>query len=189
MNDAHSEIPVTQEDMQTLWKLAIATLKHAMFGGVATFQINPTPGLSEKRGAFVSLEKSGQLRGCMGCVQPDTQLPETIKEAALDAALKDRRFSPLQAEEWPELQLEVSVLSPIVPLQNISDIQIGKTGLIIQKGTHNGILLPQVAVDYRLNPESFLIQLCRKAQLPDTTWKHAEIFSFTVQTIGGTING
>jgi len=81
------------------------------------------------------------------------------------------------------MEVEISILSPLVPVNNTKDIRVGKHGLVIRKGQRSGLLLPQVASEYGWDRETFLRQLCRKAGLPDDAWKDAELYSFTAEII------
>jgi AmmeMemoRadiSam system protein A len=106
---------------------------------------------------------------------------------ALHAALNDRRFSPVRAEELRDIQIEISVLTPWYPVENVDDIVPGRDGLILVKNGQQGVLLPQVAIENHLNREQFLEALCRKSGLPPGSWKNdtklyafqAEVFSET----------
>ena len=107
-------------------------------------------------------------------------LGEAIVRCAVSAALEDPRFSPLKATQLEELDIEISVLSPLEPI-SAEDIEIGRHGLLIVNHAQRGLLLPQVAVEHRLTREQFLEETCRKAGLPREAWKHADtrIFGFT----------
>ncbi len=137
--------------------------------------------LKENRGAFVSLHRRGQLRGCIGMIQPSRPLHQVIDEMATAAAFEDGRFEPLSADELKDLEVEISVLTPLQKLQNIEEIEIGKHGLYIKKGFYSGLLLPQVATEYNWNRQTFLEETCRKAGLPRNAWKEkgTEIYLFS----------
>jgi AmmeMemoRadiSam system protein B/AmmeMemoRadiSam system protein A len=139
------------------------------------------PVMNEPRGGFVTLKKHGQLRGCIGYIEAIKPLIETVQEMANAAAFNDHRFSPVTAEEIPDLEIEISVLSPIETIDDVSLIEVGKHGIIITKGMNRGLLLPQVATEWGWDRETFLDQTCIKAGLPQGTWKETgtriEIFS------------
>lgn len=144
----------------------------------------PSPHLAEKRGAFVTLHLAGQLRGCVGFVQPSRGLYQTIIEAALSAAFHDPRFLPVSPEEAPELQVEISVLSPLRPIAP-EEIVVGRHGLVVSRGLYRGLLLPQVAVQQAWDTATFLEQTCLKAGLPIDAWKHgATLQAFTAEVFG-----
>lgn len=145
-----------------------------------------SPILSEKRGAFVTLHKDGQLRGCIGYIEAIKPLEETVKEMAAAAAFNDWRFSPVAPHEFSKLEIEISVLSPIFPVKDPKTIEIGRHGLIVTRGSQRGLLLPQVAMEWGWDRETFLAQTCVKAGLPENAWKEkdtklecftAEVFS------------
>ncbi|MCX5912546.1 MAG: AmmeMemoRadiSam system protein B [Deltaproteobacteria bacterium] len=141
----------------------------------------PPSNLQEKRGAFVSLHKSGRLRGCIGQIVPAKPLYQTIEDMAVAAAFDDPRFEPLAAKELPDLELEISVLTPMERMKKADEIEIGKHGLYIKKGFSSGLLLPQVAAEYGWDRTTFLEETCRKAGLPRSAWKEksTEIYLFS----------
>ena len=141
---------------------------------------------TEKCGAFVTLHKKGELRGCIGYIEGYKPIPDTIKEMAISAAFKDPRFSPLKADEYNLIDLEISVLSPIEKVNDISEIVVGRDGLIITRGHNRGLLLPQVATEYGWDRKTFLEQTCRKAGLPADAWKDSStiIEKFSAQVFG-----
>jgi AmmeMemoRadiSam system protein A len=141
------------------------------------------PGLLEKKGAFVTLTKFDQLCGCIGMIQSPKQLWQTVVDCAVSSATQDPRFESLTFEELADVKIEISVLSPFTKLGEPKDIQVGKHGLYIKKGSSSGLLLPQVAERYNWDAMEFLRQVCRKAGMPEDTWKHkgAEIFVFTAE--------
>jgi len=108
-------------------------------------------------------------------------LYKTVKEMAVQAAFADPRFSPLNPDELAELDLEISVLTPLERIDDPSQIEIGKHGLLIRKKSHSGLLLPQVATEHGWDPYQFLEWTCRKASLPPEAWRDSEteIFVFS----------
>lgn len=147
------------------------------------WQPEERPGiLAEHRGAFVTLELRGELRGCVGQVEPQKSLAFTVARCAISAAREDDRFNPIQSGEVAQLTIEISVLSqpkPIAP----NEIKIGIHGLIAESGPFRGLLLPQVATERNWTPEKFLSETCLKAGLPGDAWKSAEtrIFGFSAE--------
>lgn len=133
-------------------------------------QYKSYPALLNRNGAFVTLYLDNQLRGCIGYVESDTPLFETVCEAAIMAATEDPRFEPLTAEELPQVLIEVSVLSPPKRIKDYVEIEIGKHGLIVDESGHRGLLLPQVAVEHKMKLDQFLTALCQKAGLPGNYW-------------------
>jgi AmmeMemoRadiSam system protein A len=137
--------------------------------------------LKENRGAFVTLQKRGQLRGCIGYIEGHGPLHNTIKEMAEAAAFRDPRFSPVKEKELPELDIEISVLTPLKRIKDVNEIQVGTHGIYIKKGWSSGLLLPQVATEYGWDRQTFLEHTCQKAGLPPAGWKEkdAEIYIFS----------
>nr|HID59222.1 AmmeMemoRadiSam system protein A [Desulfobacterales bacterium] len=146
---------------------------------------NPQGGLLSQRGAFVTLHKKGALRGCIGVFTSDKPLYRTVQEMALAAAFEDPRFAPLTREELDEIDIEISVLSPLKRIDDLKSIEVGKHGLYIVKGLNRGVLLPQVASEHNWDRETFLTQTCYKAGLPGDCWKgDCEVYTFTAQIFG-----
>lgn len=136
-------------------------------------------GLLAKKGAFVTLRKNSRLRGCIGFIEPVMPLYQAVIQAAVFAASQDDRFLPVTSTELPALDIEISVLSPLKKIQDLSLIKIGKHGLLISKGNKKGLLLPQVPVENHWSRTTFLQQACLKAGLPENAWKSgAEIYIF-----------
>jgi AmmeMemoRadiSam system protein A len=144
--------------------------------------------LQEKRGAFVTLKKCGQLRGCIGYITPVKALGETVQEMAIAAAFHDPRFPSLTTDEVQDLTFEISVLSPLKRIKDINEIEVGKHGLYIVRGYTSGLLLPQVAIEYQWDRETFLKETCYKAGLPMQAWmdKETEIYIFSADYFGDT---
>jgi len=138
-----------------------------------------SPVLSTPCGAFVTLSKNRELRGCIGFVTSDQPLYSTVVEAAKAAAFQDSRFPPLGREELSQIDIEISVLSPLEKILDTRDIAIGRHGIFLRKGYHSGLLLPQVATEYGWDRETFLDNTCYKAGLPGGCWKDADI---TIET-------
>lgn len=128
----------------------------------------------EKRGIFVSLHKDSQLRGCIGYIFPYKNLLESTREMAIAAAFRDPRFSPLSLQEFAGIEIEISILSELQPVKSIEDIEIGRDGLYLEHPDGSGLLLPQVATEYRWSVGEFLIHLCYKAGLQKGAYKYPE---------------
>ncbi|NIO48820.1 MAG: AmmeMemoRadiSam system protein B [Candidatus Aminicenantes bacterium] len=132
-----------------------------------------------KKGAFVTLKRKGYLRGCIGFIEPVAPLYQTVIHTSVYAACRDQRFPPVSAEELDDLEIEISVLSPLKKIHDPSLVRVGKHGLVISKGNKKGLLLPQVPVENNWSRETFLKQACMKAGLPPNTWKSgADIYIF-----------
>lgn len=135
--------------------------------------------LLAERGVFVTLKKRGELRGCIGFIEPVASVCETVIHSAVYAASEDPRFPPVRRDELKDLEVEVSVLSPLRKIDDPGLVQVGKHGLVIAMDGQRGLLLPQVAVENGWSRETFLNQACIKAGLPPDAWKKgAEISVF-----------
>ena len=136
-------------------------------------------------GAFVTLTLDGSLRGCIGNIVGRGPLYGTVAAMALAAAFKDHRFRPLTAEEFKNVEISISIMGPVTPCQDPSAVVIGRHGLIIRQGERQGLLLPQVPVEWNWDRETFLAQTCRKAGLPPDAWKNPEtqLFWFEAEVI------
>lgn len=125
----------------------------------------------QKCGAFVTLHKYGALRGCIGYVKGIKTIPEAVVDMAKASAFEDPRFEPLRKDELDDIDIEISVLTPVEPVNDIGEIVIGRDGLIISNGFRAGLLLPQVATEYGWDVQTFLEHTCYKAGLPADAWK------------------
>ena len=173
--------PLSNEEKRFLLRLALTSLEAAVRGEVPLPPVEIPPRLRERGGAFVSLHKKGLLRGCVGYVQAANPLYRTVLEVAAAAALHDPRFEPVRPEELPDLEVEISVLSPCRTARP-EEIEVGVHGLMITSGPIRGLLLPQVAVEHHWSRERFLEETCRKAGLPLDAWqKDAKIEVFTAE--------
>jgi len=130
---------------------------------------------TKKFGSFVTLHIGKNLRGCIGYIQPITILHSQIRMCAKAAAFEDPRFYPLTKEEYPDISVEISLLSPIEEVKNLDEIKVGRDGLIIQHSIFQGLLLPQVATENNWDRETFLAHTCLKAGLPADCWKRNDV--------------
>ena len=165
-----------------LLKIARRSVEAAVRGETVPDFEAATPILAEKRGAFVTLNKDGHLRGCIGHIRGIEPLNKTVSKMAVAAALEDPRFNPVKPEELDRIEIEISVLTPFEKISDPEEVVVGTHGLYIEKGYSHGLLLPQVAVDYGWDRYEFLDQTCRKAGLPAGSWKEgATIYTFSAQ--------
>ncbi len=145
------------------------------------------PIFSENRGVFVTLYKDGQLRGCIGLIEPIKPLAEGIIEMAQAAAFNDHRFTPLTKKELENTEIEISVLTPPQKINNLNQIELGKHGVIVRFGNNSGVYLPQVATETGWDLETFMSSLCsQKAGLPANCWQNnsTAIYTFEAQVFG-----
>lgn len=142
--------------------------------------------LRKPSGAFVTLKtKTEDLRGCIGSIHPIAPLFQAVSMSAVNAAFRDPRFHPLQKHEFDLIIMEISVMGPIVPCAT-DDIVVGRDGLIISHGRNAGLLLPQVAIEYKWTREEFLRHTCIKAGLHPDTWQKStcRIEKFEAEVFG-----
>jgi AmmeMemoRadiSam system protein A len=141
------------------------------------------PSLLRRCGAFVTLREGNELRGCIGYIDPIKPLGITVCEVAAKAAIEDTRFPPVTPAELEGINIEISVISPLTKMNNMTEIEMGKHGLLIEYKRSRGLLLPQVPVEFGWDRDTFLAQTARKAGLPPLIWKNpdAETFIFTAE--------
>ncbi|MCD8480922.1 MAG: AmmeMemoRadiSam system protein A [Candidatus Cloacimonetes bacterium] len=127
----------------------------------------------------------------MGYIKGYKTITESIRELAMAAAFRDPRFPPLKASELPDITIEMSLLSPMEAVQDISEITIGRDGLYLEHPRSSGLLLPQVATEQRWDRDTFLRQVCRKAGLPDQAWQDegAKLYRFTAEIFSEELPG
>ena len=139
--------------------------------------------LKNKRGVFVTLNKNGNLRGCIGHIQPREQLFDAVIDNTINSSMNDGRFRPVSEDELPDIEIDISVLSPIKKISGAEKFITGKHGIIICLGGMRAVFLPQVATEQGWDREETLAQLCNKAGLPSYAWKddEMEFFVFTAE--------
>lgn len=139
---------------------------------------------------FVSLHgaRHGPLRGCIGCLTSDASLDEVVVDMTTKAATQDPRFPPVEADEVPDLDIEISVLNPPEPVGTIEDIVVGRDGLLVVGRGHRGVLLPQVATEHGWDSATFLEETCRKAGLPRqaAVAPDIDVYKFSAEVFGET---
>lgn len=173
------------EQSRLLLEIARKTIESKLFGKPYSPEFPEE--FSANRGVFVTLTKSGSLRGCIGFPEPVFPLIEAVQQAAESAAFGDPRFPPVSKEEWPEIKIEVTVLTPPAlleagdPSEYPEKIKVGRDGLIVEGGFSKGLLLPQVPVEWHWDEEEFLAQTCIKAGLPPNSWKEKSTKIYTFQ--------
>jgi len=177
---------VSAADQQLLLQLARNSIQMTLQKGRRLPVIESlSPLLREKRGTFVTLWME-ELRGCIGFPAPVKPLAEAVQEAAVCAALQDPRFPPVRAEEMAHIEIEISVLTVPKPIEP-ARIEIGIHGLIVSRGNRSGLLLPQVAMEYHWDAQTFLEQTCVKAGLREDAWKEKiNLFAFEAQVFSET---
>jgi AmmeMemoRadiSam system protein A len=173
---------LSESERQALLDLARQSVTEAVSHGRILANI-PSGGMfSQPHAVFVTLHIGKRLRGCIGVVEPKEPLGDSVVRCAASAALQDPRFPVVRPDELSDLHIEISLLSPPLPILP-EEIEIGRHGLLISRGRQRGLLLPQVAVEHHLSAEQFLAEACRKAQLPPDSWRDADasICGFTCE--------
>ena len=186
---------LSSDDCHTLLDLARRAISSAVIEKrIPDFSPYPST-LMQQAGAFVTLHRDGQLRGCVGQVEASDPLGDAVARAAINAALHDSRFPAVQADDVRSLEIEISVLSPPEPIAP-ETILPGRHGLLIVNGENRGLLLPQVATERRWSSQRFLEETCAKAGLPRDAWREpstrvlafaAEVFSDTSVRVGHSV--
>ena len=173
---------LSDKEKKELKKIARTTIEGVLFGKEKD-RAELTEQLKEKRGAFITVKHRGELRGCIGYIRGYLPLHETVEEAAIQAAFHDPRFDPVTGSEWKDTDIEISVLTPMERIEDINEIEVGIHGLYIEKGSHSGLLLPQVAVENNWDRATFLEYACYKAGLEKDAWKsdNVDIFIFSAE--------
>lgn len=175
------KLDLNRHDQKNLLEIARTSIRCGL-SGIDTPEFNiDSQVLKERRGAFVTLKKHGQLRGCIGSFEAESPLFKAVEEMAQSAAFHDPRFPPVTAEELNDLEIEISALTPLKRIKSIDEIEVGIHGLYVIRGFYRGVLLPQVATEYNWDKITFLEETCHKAGLPANAWKdkETEIYTFS----------
>ncbi len=177
---------LTRAEQENLLMIARKTIEEYVRNGRIPDFEPPTARLKEKCGVFVTLHKHGQLRGCIGYVEPIKPIYLATRDMAISAATEDPRFSPVTPDELDDIDIEITVLSPLERITDPEKVEVGKHGLVIRKGFYSGLLLPQVPVEQGWNRQQFLAHTCLKAGLPPDAWQDptAQLYVFTGQVFG-----
>ena len=174
-----TEFTLSYEEKQMLKKIAYTSIKDSLNGKpISMFNVQSSI-LNQKCGAFVSLHKQGRLRGCIGHFGEDVPLYEIVAEMARAAAFEDPRFPPVHREELGDIDIEISVLTPMRRIQSLDDFQLHKHGIYIRKGYRSGTFLPQVADEVNWTKEEFVGHCSQdKAGLGWNGWRDAELYVY-----------
>lgn len=174
---------LTEEQQRVLLRVARQALTARVQGKpLPDTDVITDPVLREKRAAFVTLKKRGQLRGCIGHVEPMRPLVEAVAELAVAAGFDDYRFPAVRADELADLEIDISAMSPLRKVTP-EEIVVGKHGVVVEQNGRRGVFLPQVAPEQGWDRDTMLTVLCReKAGLPGDAWKKgADLWVFTAQ--------
>jgi hypothetical protein len=179
---ATTEGTIGPADRKYLLGLARETISRYLTMKMVPLPRLSSPILREPRGVFVTLKKRGDLRGCIGRMVPDRPLAELVGAMALQSAFEDPRFSPVTPRDLPDLEIEISVLTPMKPVSGPNDIVVGRDGVLLQKGGKSAVFLPQVAPEQGWGRDEMLSHLSQKAGLPSGAWRDGASF-LTFQAI------
>ena len=178
---------MTDADKKALLKIARDAVTTELSGKKYDVADPGSIHLRAKSGAFVTIHGAGgELRGCIGLMQANIPLYETVSEMALEAAFGDPRFDRVRSEELPDLKFEISVLSPFRKIKDPKEIKLGKHGVMVKQGFNSGVFLPRVAAETGWSLEEFMNHLCAgKAGIDPESWKNgtAEIYVFEADII------
>jgi uncharacterized protein len=177
---------MNHDEKKALLELARASIARQLKQDRPMPELPDTPALKSGGGAFVTLHKGGKLRGCIGCFTGEGALTDTVEKMARSAAFEDPRFPPLKASELDEVDLEISVLTPMTRIKDPETVEVGRHGLYMIRGMNRGVLLPQVAVEQGWDKHTFLEHTCYKAGLDGQCWQDpsTEIYVFSADVFG-----
>jgi len=176
---ASSSFPLDAGDKKMLLSFARETLSRLFLTETAPLPRTTNVKLYQPSGAFVTLKKNGELRGCIGQMTGDEPLIKIVGAMAIQAAFNDRRFQPLTADELKETEIEISVLTPLRRVSGFRDIVVGRDGVFLLKEGRSAVFLPQVAPEQGWSRDEMLDHLCKKAGLETDCWKKMPNFPFS----------
>ncbi|MDQ7778407.1 MAG: AmmeMemoRadiSam system protein A [Planctomycetota bacterium] len=177
---------LSPSDKKTLLQIARETIASIVQSRKRPAFDVTSPALTANGAAFVTLNKRGQLRGCIGHVDATGPLWSTVRDMATAAATQDPRFHPVTKDEVAQLHIEISVMTPMKKVSSPEEIVVGKHGLMMVRSFRSGLLLPQVATEYGWTREEFLQHTCLKAGMSPDAWKDpaTEIYCFSAEVFG-----
>ena len=170
---------LSDDEKRLLKEIALTSIKDSLAGKEISHSSPLTTHLSAKCGAFVSLHKHGRLRGCIGHFGEDIPLHEIVAEMARAAAFEDPRFMPVTADELADIDIEISVLTPMRRIESLDEFELHRHGIYIRKGYRSGTFLPQVADEVNWTKEEFVSHCAQdKAGIGWDGWKDAELYVY-----------
>ncbi len=176
---------ITGQQKKELMRVARTSIEDAVMGKNPGKERDLSFHPHDKIGVFVTIYRRKALRGCIGYLPGIVELKRGLVDAAVNAAQNDPRFPPMSSDELPEIEIEISLLSPLKVINGIDEIEVGRDGLFIEKDYRRGLLLPKVAVEHGWDTRKFLEQTCLKAGLPGNAWREPDtlIQVFTSEVI------
>ncbi len=182
--DAADRVELTEQEQQILLDLARRTIEQYVSDGSVPELPSGDPVLEQPRAVFVTLHKHGQLRGCIGTLEAREPLAAAVRSSAISAATQDPRFPPVRPDEVDDLEIEISVLSPLKKVNSPDEIIVGEHGVMVCRGMRRGVFLPQVAPEQGWDRDTMLTCLCaHKAGLSPDAWRppDCDLYVFTCQ--------
>lgn len=178
----NKDFNLTKNDKLFLLKVARESIESRLKN--THFKVQNIPdSLKFNSGCFVTLHLDGRLRGCIGNFREDVNIVENVAEMAISAAFNDPRFSAIKdITELSRCEIEISILSPMIQCRP-EDIVVGRDGIYIRKGFYSGVLLPQVAIEYNFDRETFLTHTCYKAGLNGDCWKQPDVKIYRFEAV------
>jgi len=182
-------VPLTSDDRSRLLELARSTLERVVRGGrtptLRELGVELSRAMETPRGAFISLYAGRRLRGCRGQMLPSQPLYREVMEQVESTALHDSRFPPVEADELAGLTLSISALTELRPVASYREIELGRHGILLTKGSERAVFLPQVAPSAGWDLETTLTHLAQKAGLPPDGWRKGATFEvFEAEVFG-----
>lgn len=175
---------LTLTEKKKLLSLAREAIIDYIREGNLPHRLETAPSLQGQQGCFVTIKMNGTLRGCIGSFVSDKPLYRLVQDMAISAATRDPRFYPMKPADLEGFSIEISVLGPLEKISSPEGIKVGTHGIYIEKNSCRGVLLPQVAVEYNWDKDTFLSQTCLKAGLKPDDWKEgADLYVFSAQII------
>lgn len=176
--------PLSDDEKKELLDLARRTIVERVRNAGEIEYETQLPKFRAEAAVFVTINRQGRLRGCIGNIVPVMPLYQSVIKNAISASVHDPRFIPMSPSELDDMEIELSILSPLIPVESTNEIVVGRDGLYIIKGKHTGVLLPQVAPAFGWTREEFLEHVSEKAGLPNDAWRDgAQLFRFEAEVI------
>jgi AmmeMemoRadiSam system protein A len=174
---------LNQEEKIILLQIARKTLEKFFQGKPYIYKEKITKNINKKLGAFVTIKKENDLRGCIGYIISPDHLYKTISDLSKQAAFNDSRFNKLSEDELENIKIEVSVLTEPIKIDSPKKIELGRHGVIVEQGRKKGLFLPQVAIENNWDLETFMNYLCEhKADIPKDNWKNGKVDIYTFES-------
>jgi AmmeMemoRadiSam system protein A len=177
------KITLTDKEKKELLELAKNTIISHVKGRKTAEFFPDDQRLRANSATFVTIKRNGQLRGCIGNIMPVIPLYQSVITNAVSASSRDPRFPPMTEAELEDMEVELTILSPLEPLGNINEIIVGKHGLYLTNENTSSVFLPQVPVEQQWDLNAYLENLSLKANLPKDAWKTSKLYIFTADII------